>query len=133
MARSFVFMNASGILEPDQGEYIMNEEGNAILKMLEEGKISEEEAALLLDAIRQPERPSSVSQILADSLQPNVRDRLQKAPSARPDAEGIAPSAPKRGGARNGRGVGRKSGRSRDHGSGLGPHQTRDGSRGGQR
>ena len=111
----------------------MNEEGNAILKMLEEGKISEEEAALLLDAIRQQERPSSVSQILADSLQPNVRDRLQKAPSARPDAEGIAPSAPKRGGARNGRGVGRKSRRSRDHGSGLGPHQTRDGSRGGQR
>ena len=111
----------------------MNEEGNAILKMLEEGKVSVEEATALLDAIRQPERPSSVSQILADSLQPNVRDRLQKAPSARPDAEGITPSAPKRGGARNGRGVGRKSGRSRDHGSGLGPHQTRDGSRGGQR
>ncbi len=111
----------------------MNEEGNAILKMLEEGKISEEEAALLLDAIRRPEHPSSVSQILVDSLQPNVRDRLQKAPSARPDAEGITSSAKTKGGARNGRGVGRQSGRSRDHGSGLGPRQARDRSRGGKR
>ena len=133
MARYFVFINASGIRDPDQGEYIMNEEGNAILKMLEEGKVSVEEATALLDAIRQPERPSSVSQILADSLQPNVRDRLQKAPSALPDAEGITPSAKNKGGARNGRGVGRQSRRSRDHGSGLGPRQTRDGSRGGQR
>ena len=112
----------------------MNEEGNAILKMLEEGKVSVEEATALLDAIQQPERHQrDVSQILADSLQPDVPDRLQKAPSALPDAEGITPSAKNKGGARNGRGVGRQSRRSRDHGSGLGPRQTRDGSRGGQR
>ena len=98
----------------------MNEEGNAILKMLEEGKVSVEEATALLDAIRQPERPSSVSQILADSLQPNVRTDCKRRQAHDLMRRRLTPLPPKRGGARNGRGVGRKSGRSRDHGSGSG-------------
>lgn len=111
----------------------MNEERIAILKMLEEGKISAEDATALLNAVQQPERPSRSGQILADSLQPDVRDKLQKAPGARPDAEGIAPSGKRQGGARDGRGVGRNSRPSRDRGRGLGPRQMRGHSRGGQR
>ena len=55
----------------------MDKERAAILKMLESGKISAEDANKLLNAINQPGRPTMPIQGLTDSPQPAAKNRLQ--------------------------------------------------------
>jgi hypothetical protein len=57
LASSIVFQRRSGTLATDQGVKTMVQERLSILTMLEEGKISVEEATALLDVMEQPDKP----------------------------------------------------------------------------
>jgi hypothetical protein len=57
LASSVVFQRRSGTLATDQGVKTMVQERLSILTMLEEGKISVEEATALLDVMEQPDKP----------------------------------------------------------------------------
>ena len=108
----------------------MNKDRTAILKMLEEGKITSEDATALLDAIKQPGRPTLPTQGMTDSSQPAPKDRLQIAKRTLQELEEKSASG-KVGRQRNDPASGGNSRRGISHGHE--PGRTRSRGRGSQR